>query len=324
MMTPFGHKNATRVKDAIGILCDLNGRARIMAGGTDMLGVLKDRILADYPDTIVNIKSIRDMDFIQEDADGLKMGAVTRLKNIIESPMVNGKYSILVDSARAVATPQIRNMGTIGGNLCQDVRCWYYRYPNLMGGRLLCHRKGKGPCYAVTGDNRYHAILGGKKCYAVCPSDLAVALTAMNARLRITGRKGERTIPIPEFYTTMGNILERDEILAEIRVPPPSENVRQTFLKFRLRESIDFAIVSVAAMITVTGGVCRDARIVLGAVAPTPHRAEKAEEVMIGKNIDPAAAEAAAEAAVEDAKPLSKNAYKVQITRALVKKAILA
>jgi len=153
---------------------------------------------------------------------------------------------------------------------------------------------------------------------------MAVALTAMDARLRITGRKGERTIPIPEFYTTMGNILETDEILTEIRVPPPAENVRQTFLKFRLRESIDFAIVSVAAMITVTGGVCRDARIVLGAVAPTPHRAEKAEEVMIGKNIDPAAAEAAAGAAVEDAKPLSKNAYKIQITKALVKKAILA
>jgi xanthine dehydrogenase YagS FAD-binding subunit len=295
-----------------------------MAGGTDMLGVLKDRILAEDPETLVNIKSIGEMDYMQEDADGLKIGAVTRLKSIVESPMVNGKYSILADSALAVATPQIRNMGTIGGNLCQDVRCWYYRYPHSMGGRLICRRKGKGPCYALTGDNRYNAILGGKKCYAVCPSDMAVALTAMDARLRITGKKGERTVPVHEFYTTMGNVLETDEILTEIRVPLPAENVRQTFLKFRLRESVDFAIVSVAAVINMSNGVCRDARIVLGAVAPTPCRAEKAEEVIIGKSIESESAEAAAEAALEDARPLSGNAYKVQITKALVKKAILS
>jgi len=321
---PFNHVNAKTVDDAVRLLKDSRGKARLISGGTDLLGILKDKILPDYPDTVVNIKPIPDLDYITEDADGLRIGALARLEDIAQSPMVKGKYKLLAESTGAVATPQIRRMGTIGGNLCQDVRCWYYRYPHHLGGRMICRRKGKGHCFAIKGDNRYNAIMGAKSCFAVCPSDTAVALSALKAGIKIVGADGTRSVPIADFYTPFGNILKKDELVTEIAIPAPPDGCRQKFLKFTQRESVDFSIVSVASVITLKDGVCVDAGITLGGVAPVPFRAEEAEQAIIGMPVNEGNAEAASEAAVINAMPLSKNAYKVEITKTLVKRAILS
>lgn len=323
-MRPFDHMNAKSIADAVSFLQTYEGRAKIMAGGTDLLGILKDRILPDYPEAVLNLKTVPDMDFILEGDGGLSIGSLTRLSNIAKSPLVKKKYPLLAEAAQAVATPHIRRMGTIGGNLCQEVRCWYYRYPHHLGGRILCHRKGVGPCLAIKGDNRYNAILGGKACFAVSPSDTATALTALGAKVKVEGGAGVRTIPIGEFFTALGNDLKVDEILTEIQVPKSPEGTTQKFLKFTVRAPIDFAIVSVGAVVVIKAGICKEARIVLGAVSPTPIRAKKAEEAITGRAINTRTAEEAAEAAVLGARPLSMNAYKVELTRSLVKRAILA
>jgi len=322
-MKYFKHSNASSVDEAISQLKDHKGKAVLIGGGTDLLGVLKTEILPDYPEALINLKTIPGLDYIREDDEGVKIGATTKLALIARSSIINGNYSVLARSAESVGTPEIRQMGTIGGNLCQDNRCWYYRYPHTLGGRILCFRKGKGPCHAIKGDNRYHAILGGKGCFAVCPSDIAVALTALDARITVAGPDGERTIPITDLYGTVGHTLETDEILTEIQIPKLPYNAAQTFIKFRLRESIDFAVVSVASVISATKGICRDGRIVLGGVAPTPCRATDAEELIKGKHLDEKLAEDASEAAVRNAKPLSKNAYKIEIAKTLVKRALL-
>ncbi|MBI4329898.1 MAG: xanthine dehydrogenase family protein subunit M [Chloroflexi bacterium] len=320
-MRPFEHFNAGTVGEAI---LAAQGNSRIIAGGTDCLSMVKNRLLPAYPEVLVNIKTIPGLGNIQEDAEGLKIGALTTLANLEDSPTVKEKYGILADAARSIGSPQVRNMATIGGNLCQDVRCWYYRRSPLTGRGYFCYRKGGPVCFAVGGDNRYHAILGGKLCFAVCPSDTAIALTALEADIIVQGKAGDRKIPVKDFFVTMGNVLTPGEIVKEIRVPKPPKEGKQTFLKFRLRKAIDFAIVSVASVIAIEGGVCQDARIVLGAVAPMPIRARNAEEAIMGKTIDTAMAEAAAMTAVAGAKPLTMNAYKIEITKALVKRAILA
>ena len=323
-MKSFEHFNAGSVDEALAQLKNYDGKVDLIAGGTDLLGVLKGEILPDYPEALINIKTIPDLDDIKEDEEGLKLGALAKLNEIASSAEVRENYGLLAEAAESVGSPEIRRMGTLGGNLCQDNRCWYYRYPHQMGGRILCYRKGKGPCLAIKGDNRYHAILGGKKCFAVCPSDTAIALTALDARIKIAAPDGERIIPITDFYDTLGHILKPDEIVTEVLVPRPADHSTQAFLKFRQRDAVDFAVVSVASLISESDGVCRDARIVLGAVAPIPYRASAAEDAIKGKPLDAAAAEAAAEAAVKDAKPLSKNAYKIEITKTLVKRAVLS
>jgi xanthine dehydrogenase YagS FAD-binding subunit len=322
-MKYFKHSNASSVDEAISRLKEHKGKAVLIAGGTDLLGVLKTEILPDYPEALINLKTIPGLDYINEDDEGVRIGATTRLAMIEQSTIINDKYSLLARSAESVGSPEIREMGTIGGNLCQDNRCWYYRYPHTLGGRILCIRKGKGPCHAIKGDNRYHAFFGGKGCFAVCPSDIAIALTALDANITIAGPDGERMIPITDLYGTMGHKLEPDEILTGIQIPKVPDGNAQTFIKFRLRESVDFAVVSVASVISVVEGVCRDARIVLGGAAPIPWRSTDAEDVIRGKPLNAQAAEDAADAAVRDAKPLSKNAYKVEITRALVKRTLL-
>lgn len=323
-MKTFQHINARSIKEAAALLGEYQGKARVMAGGTDLLGVLKDGILPDYPEAVVNLKKIRGLEYIKKGPAGLKIGALTRLAEVAKSALLQEKYPVIAQAAEAVASPQIRNMATVGGNLCQDTRCWYYRYPHALGGSILCYRKGKGPCLAVRGDNRYHAVMGGKKCFAVCPSDMAVALSALEAKVGIAGSKGQRKVPIADFYTVLGNILGQDEIVTAIEVPRIAKGARQAFLKFTLRKPIDFALVSVASVIAVEEGICLDARIALGGVAPTPLRAEIAETALKGKPLNEKAAEAAAEAAVVYAKPLSMNGYKIDITRALVKRAILS
>lgn len=321
-MKSFQHINASTVEEAINILKDHNGRAGIIAGGTDILGVLKDKILPDYPEVLVNIKTISGLDQITEDPDVIRIGPLVKLAELANSPLVKEKYKVLAEAAQTVGTPQIRNMGTIGGNLGQDTRCWYYRYPHSIGGRISCLRKGNGPCLAVAGDNRYHAILGGKGCFAVCPSDLAVALAALDAVVKIAGAGGYRTVSIFDFYSPLGNTLAPGELIVEIQIPNPTEKSFQQFLKYTVRKPVDFAIVSVAALVTMDNGVCSDSRIVLGAVAPGPLRAVGAEQNINGQKLDTAILEETAELAVKGAKPLSMNGYKVEIAKTLVARAL--
>lgn len=323
-MKRFRHFDAISVDHVLAMLTEQSGKTALIAGGTDLIGVLKSEILADYPDTVINLKTIPDMDTIQVTGKECRIGSMSRLADIVASEIIQHHFPALAAAAKSVGSPEIRNMGTIGGNLCQDSRCWYYRYPDKMGGRIPCYRKGKGPCHAIKGENRYHAILGGKKCYAVCPSDLAVILGALDARIKAVRPGEKRMIPVLDFFTPLGTVLRPDEIITEIRIPVPGKNTVQRFYKNRIREAIDFAVVSVAVMLELVDGTCKDARIVLGAVAPGPYRATAAEAVINGKAINEIQASNAADAAVKNARPLSRNAYKIDITKALIKQALLS
>ncbi|MDR3570341.1 MAG: FAD binding domain-containing protein [Syntrophobacteraceae bacterium] len=321
-MKTFDHYDAHSLDEALGLLANRCGKARINAGGTDLLGLLKDGVLPRYPELIVNIKTIPGLGYIEEDGERLRIGALARLCELAGSKLLRERYAVLCEAAGAVAGPQIRNVATVGGNLCQDVRCWYYRYPAHLGGTMECARKGRGPCFAIKGDNRYHAILGGRKCFAVCPSDLAVAFAALGGQMTIVSPRGERKIAVGDFYSPLGNGLADDEIVKEIDVAKAFGPGRQRFLKFTVRKPIDFAIVSVAAVTEEKNGVFANARIAIGGVAPGPFRAEKAEEKLIGKKPSEALAAEAAEAAVEGARPLSKNGWKIEVAKALITRVI--
>jgi xanthine dehydrogenase YagS FAD-binding subunit len=313
-MKSFNHTNAkslAEVKTALG-----DGKTTLIAGGTDLLGTLKDNILPTYPSTVINLKTVPGLDFIKEEGGILKIGALTRLADIAANPTIKQKYTALAQAAFRVATPHVREMGTIGGNIAQLHRCWYFRKPE---NRFNCIRKGGNQCFAMTGDNRYHSIFGAvNRCIAVHPSDTAPALIALNARV-VTDR---RTIEAENFFDVRkpGNtVLAMDEIIKEIQIPAPQAGAKSAFLKFAIRKSIDFPIVNCAVMI---GG--DRPRICLNAVAPKPYRAIKAEEAISGKTINEKNAEAAGEAAVADARPLQAAKFKVQIAKTLVKRTILA
>jgi xanthine dehydrogenase YagS FAD-binding subunit len=324
-MKRFEHFNVKTIDEAISLLEKYNGEAKVIAGGTDLIRILKDDILPTYPKAIVNLKTIPGLDCIKEENGTLKIGALAKLQDVSTSSVVKTKYSLLAEACRSVGSPQIRYMGTIGGNLCQDVQCWYYRASKSLGIVFYCLRKGGNVCYAISGDNRFHSIFGGKGCVSVCSSDAAVALTALGASVKVKGLSGERMIPIDDLYTNMGTKLEIGDIITEIQIPEPPAGAKQVWIKFRLRNSLEFAIVSVAAMLKLKAedGICEDAKISLGAVAPTPIRATKAEETIKGRAINEKTAEGASKMAVAEAIPLSHNAYKIVITESLVKRAIL-
>jgi xanthine dehydrogenase YagS FAD-binding subunit len=319
----FIHFNAHSADEAVSILQRYQGKAKLMSGGTDLLGKMKDRILPDYPEAVINLKTIPGIDFIREDLDGLTIGALTRLEDIARHPMIKEKLSALSLAAGKTASPHIREMGTLAGNICQDIRCWYYRTPD---NRFPCLRKGGGRCYALAGDNRYHSIFGGsveEGCYAVHPGDTAPALIALDSRIRTT----KRTIPAEDFFRVSvagTTILEKDEIVLEIHIPTPAPGTGSAFSKFALRKSIDFPIVNCAAAIILKNQKVEEARICLNAVFVKPYRPVNAEKAMIGKQLNEKMAEEAAEAAVSGAKPLTHNAYMVQIARALVKRTVLS
>ncbi len=314
-MQKITHVNATTIDEAASAL---GSTAAVIAGGTDLYGVLKGMILPTPPEKLVNIKTIPDLDYIKVEGGVLKIGTLTRLADIAASSDVSTNYPALAEAAHKVGSPQIRNMGTIGGNLCQHVRCWYYRTEH---DEFLCFRKGGQLCYMVGGNNRRHsAILGGQVCFATCPSDTAIALTALDATI-VTSK---RSIPIGDFFNVIpGNVLDADEIVTEVQVPQPAAGTKQAFVKWAERKAIDFAEASVAYVLTVAGGNVTDARIVLGGVAPVPWRATSAEDGLKGKAINEANAEAAGTAAVSGNVPLSDNKYKVQIAKTIVKRALL-
>jgi xanthine dehydrogenase YagS FAD-binding subunit len=313
-MKTFKHIDAKTINEAAAALAD--GKATLIAGGTDLLGRLKDEILPDYPATVVNLKSVPGLDYIKEEGGVLKIGATTRLADTAANAAVKQKYTVLAQAAERAASPHIRDMGTVGGNLCQLHRCWYFRNPN---NRFNCIRKGGPTCFALLGENRYHSIFGAVNgCFAVHPSDIAPALIALDAKI-VTSK---RTINAQDFWDVKvpGNtVLAAGEIVTEIQVPTPAAGSKSAFLKFALRKSIDFPIVNCAVL--VSGNTTR---IALNAVAPKPYRATKAEAAMAGKPINEANAEAAGAAAVADAVALKGNKYKVQIAKVLVKRALLA
>jgi xanthine dehydrogenase YagS FAD-binding subunit len=347
-MRRFEHHNARSIRGAVKLLNNYEGKAKVIAGGTDLLGALKDEVPAEYPDALINIKTIEGFDYIRNDKKCLRIGALTRLADIVKSPVVKADYKLLAEAAHSVATPLVRNMATIGGNLAQDVRCWFYRYPSHIGGPIACLRKGGKFCSALAGDNRYHSIFGAagltelpyaknsaasdnassypssvrKGCFAVSPSDTAIALLALDARIVTT----KRSLSAELFFkaTAMSStVLKEDELIKEIQIPKPPAGARQTYEKFTLRKPVDFAVVGVASVLTIDNGVCKDARIVLGAVAPEPVRARNAEEAIKGRILNEGIAEEAANRALAGAMPLKMNHYKVEIAKALVKRAIL-
>jgi xanthine dehydrogenase YagS FAD-binding subunit len=320
-MKRFAHYNARSVEEAVFAL-KRHGNGSLIAGGTDLLGRMKDEILPAYPEAVINLKTIPGLDFMDEGEGVLRIGALTRLEDIANSAVILSRYKALADAAHKTASPHIREMGTLGGNICQDIRCWYYRSPH---NRFPCLRKGGGRCYAIQGDNRYHSIFGSTVrggCLAVHPSDTAPALIALDSSLKTT----QRTIRVEEFFdvgVTKTTVLEPGEIVLEARVPEPSKGSRSCFLKFAARKSIDFPIVNCAAMVALSGTKISGARICLNAVYLTPYRAVKAEEALLGREIDEESAETAGQAAVTDAKPLRYNRYMVQIAKTLVKRAVL-
>jgi len=321
-MKKFVHFNARTIDEAVPLLRRYGKKARIIAGGTDLLGVMKDEILPEYPEAIVNIKTIQGMDFIDEDEGVLKIGALTRLQDIAESAVVQQNFFALAESARKTGSTHIREMGTIGGNICQDIRCWYYRYPN---NRFPCLRKGGGRCYAIEGDNRYHSIFGGSVeggCYAVHPSDTAPALIALDAKIKTT----KRTVKAENFFSvgvSKTTILDDDEFVTEIQIPKPPAGTKSAFMKFARRKSIDFPIVNCAVLLRESDQKVQNVRICLNAVYVKPYRPIAAEQAMIGKKLNEPNAEAAADAAVAQARPLEHNGYIVQIAKTLVKRCIL-
>jgi xanthine dehydrogenase YagS FAD-binding subunit len=323
-MKIFQHTNAKSVADAMKVMSEYGEKAMVIAGGTDLLGLLKSRAAPIYPEILVNLKTIPGLNTIQIEDPGLIIGATAKLAYIANFPLINEEYPILAAAAHSVAMPQIRNMGTIGGNLAQETRCWYYRYQYEIGGRIMCARKGEGACLAVKGDNRYHALFGARKCFAVCPSDMAVALEALDAKVRIIGPGGERLVAAADFYHPMGNALEPGEIITHIKVPRPAAGNRQVFIKHRVRDSIDFAVVSVGLVNNFKEGICIRSRIVLGAVAAGPYRAIDAEKALTGGEINNEIAETIAARALAGAVPLSRNGYKIEVAKTLVKRALLS
>ena len=323
-MRNFKYHGVKTVEEAGVMLRKNPGKAKIIAGGTDLLGILKGEILPDYPDMVVDIGKISKLVGVSGNKNELLIGPLTKLEEVGSSDLIQKYYGVLSQAARSVASPQIRTMGTIGGNLCQSVRCWYFRAQGL-GNPYICIRKGGDTCFAMMGDNRFHAIMKGGPCFAVCPSDTAAALLALDGKVKTYSANGKgRLIPVGELYSNSGSKLEADEIVSAIKVSGPPQDAHQSYQKFRLREAIDFAVVSVASVVVIENGTCKYARIVLGGVAPMPIRLVKAEEKMLGRLVDKINISDVAETALTDAEPMSHNGYKVEIAKTLIKRSILA
>ena len=318
------------VDQAVSQLKKYGPRSNVIAGGTDLLSMMKDRLEGPglpIPEVLIDIQGLSGLNSIKyESGRGLRIGALTTLSRIEAHPAIREKFGILAQATAEVASPQLRNVGTIGGNMCQRPRCWYFRNRSFN-----CYKKGGDSCFGVTGDNRYyHAILEGGPCYMVHPSDMAPPLIALGARVKIVGPRGPRVLPIEELFIKSSrdilkeNVLKPDELLTEVHIPDVPPNTEGCYLKSRIRRSWDFALAGVAVVTTLKDGVCEDCKIALGGVAPIPLRVVKAEETLKGKKIDEGLALQAAHTAVMGARALSMNAYKVDMARALAKRAILA
>src|SRR6266496_951792 len=329
-MKAFEWINAGSVSEAVQLLAsptpshDIDEAPRPIAGGQDILTTMKDYLTR--PGRIVNLKSIRGLDRIEGDGKkGLTIGALVTLSQLESHPAVRASFPGLAEAAHSVATSQIRNLGTVGGNLCQRPRCWYFRLEEA-----VCLKKGGSECFAATGENKYNAILGGGPSYIVHPSDLAPMLVALGASVSVTGGEGKKVIPLDKFFTLPSegsirreNVLKNEELITEIQIPASAFAGRSTYLKFKERESMDFALASVAAAVELQENkIIKQARLVLGGVAPIPWRVANAEKFLTGKSLSADVLTEVARLALEGAQPLEKNAYKIPLTQTLVRRAL--
>jgi len=315
MLPKFSYVRPDSLREALNLLD--REEVRIHGGGTDLIGCLRDEVF--HTDTVVSLDAIDELRGIAPaNDDGLRLGAMTTLTEIVENDAVRERYTALAESAEVVGSPQLRNQGTIAGNLCQKPRCWYYR------GDFHCLRKGGELCYAYDGENQYHCIFGGERCFIVHPSDTAPALAALGAVCRVSGGSTSRSVPVealhvpPSVDPQRETVLEADEIITEIMLPPSAAGLRSSYRKVRARASWDFALAGVALAVHFDGDTVTSARVFLSGAAPIPWRARGIEAAITGKTLDAATIAAAAEAAVAGAEPLSENGYKIELFKGLV------
>jgi xanthine dehydrogenase YagS FAD-binding subunit len=325
-MKSFEWANAATVDDAVKLLNSGDARTdpdetpRPMGGGQDLLTTMKSYITR--PPRVVNLKTINGSGKIQSNANGLVIDALVTLAQLANHADVQKNFPGLVEAAHSIATPQIRNLGTVGGNLNQRPRCWYYRAENVK-----CLRKGGDECYAIEGENKYHAIFRGGPCVIVHPSDLSPMLMALNAVVTIAGSKGKREVPIESFFVLpkdnirRENVVEPGEIVTQITVPVTA--AKSTYIKFKERSSLDFAMASVAAAVEFNSDKSvKSARVVLGGVASIPLHVPEVDKFLAGKKLDDGTITEAATLALKGADPLSQNSYKIPLTQTLVRRAL--
>jgi len=327
-MKGFDLHEPTSVQQAVSLLDQLGAGGKVLAGGSDLVGgIMKDWVTGKgmpLPSALVDITTIPDLTGIQATGNGITIGSATTLTDLMESAEVRQSIPLLSEAASTIASPLIRNFGTLGGNINQRPRCWFFR-----GEDFNCYKKGGDFCYSVTGDNTYHAIIGGELCYIVHPSDTATALLALNASGSVAGPGGERTVPFDQYFhgpredVLTETVLKPNELLTHVTVPTPATGTRMAWTKLKDRQVYDFAVVSVAVAYTVdAAGRWTDGRIVLGGVAPVPYRAAVVETALKGQDVRATAKQAAAQIRTVS-RPMSLNAYKVDIAQTLIERTLL-
>ena len=321
-LRPFRYLEPESLEEAVSLLSEDGARA--LAGGSDLLSEMKEGVVS--PAALVSLAGVEDLHGVEVTAEGVRIGAMSSLAALAADRELQQRYPVLTEAAGGIATPQIRNVGTLGGNLCQRPRCFYYRSPHT-----VCLKKGGDLCLALAGNSKYLCVLGGERCYIVHPSDIAVALVCLDADVELAGAAGKRVMPLQEFFVGPGvsieaeNVLQSGEVVAAVRLPRLPEGAGSVYLKAREREAGDFALVSVAAALAVVDGRVSWCRVTLGGVAPYPHRAVGAEEYLTGagtSDVDGIAVEAGKQA-VAGATPLRGNGYKVDLAANLVKLAVV-
>src|SRR5437899_6840294 len=326
-MRAFELYDATTVAQAVDLLRQNSNRTvKVVGGGSDLIGgMMKDWVSGKglpFPDVLIDLTTIKDLTSISV-GDTTSIGAAVTLSDVIDHKDLQGKFPLLVAAAQTVASPLIRNFGTLGGNINQRPRCWFFH-----GEDFNCYKKGGDFCYAVTGDNRYHAIIGGELCYIVHPSDTATALLALGATAKITGVGGSRDVAFDSYFigpredVLRENVLKPNEFLTHVEIPSPAAGTKMAWNKLKDRQVYDFALTSVAVAFTMDGNNWKDGRIVLGGVAPVPYRATVIEDALKGKDIKSNIKQAAAQIRTV-ARPMSLNAYKVDVAQALIERTVL-
>jgi xanthine dehydrogenase YagS FAD-binding subunit len=320
-MNAFEWTQASSVDQA---LASQNDDTVFKAGGVDLMDMLKERLIE--PARVVNLRTIHELDFVEDDeGGGLRIGPLVTLATVAAHPKIKSRWPILADAVGCAATPQIRNMASLGGNLLQRPRCWYFRSE-----QFPCRRKGGEICYSQEGENQYHAIFNNQLCAIVHPSAAATPLVALGGSVVLKSSKGEREVPAERFFVLphqdlhKENTIRPDEILTAIKLPAPAEGSQSAYVRQGEKDSFDWPIAEVAVVIERDGDTCRKASIVMGAAAPAPHRAEEAEKMLLDKRIDEALAGDAAKAALRGAHPMTQNGYKLPLFQALIRRTILA
>ncbi|MBI3696515.1 MAG: xanthine dehydrogenase family protein subunit M [Acidobacteria bacterium] len=322
-MQAFEYSKPTTTKEALGMLGAQWGETDILAGGTDLLSLMKDYV--HTPKRVVSLSGIKELKLIKSAADGLHIGAMVTIEELLENAQVRKEYASLVQAARGISSPQIRAMGTVGGDLCQRPRCWYFRK-----GFGLLPRDSRGRDLVPNGENRYHAILGNSgPAKFVSASSLAPALVALGAKVTIASASGNRTVDVEKFFmaptdaSTREVDLKPNEILTGI-VVPVAGGAKQATYEVRQKEALDWPLATASVALKMSGSTVQSAKVVLGHVAPTPWNSAEAAQALAGKAINESTAKVAADAALARATPLSQNAYKVQLAKVAVKRALLA